>query len=66
MSYTPKHAKPASAKDVALSTYRGAFGTTAVTPGRHARQGTAEAQRMSRVGAETGQPRDARTPAKVG
>ena len=66
MSYTPRHAKPASAKDVALSTCRGAFGSTDLAPGRHARQGTAEAQRMPRGRAGAGQPRDARTPAKVG
>lgn len=66
MSYTPRHAKPTSAKDVALSTYRGAFGTTDTPPGRHACRGTADVQRMPRVGAETGQSRDARTPAKVG
>ena len=66
MSYTPKHAKPASAKDVALSTYRGAFGTTDTAPGRHARRGTAEAQRMPRASAATGPTRDARIPAKIG
>ena len=66
MSYTPKHAKPTSAKDAALSTYRGAFGSSDVAPGRHARQGNGEGQRMSRISAGTGQPRDSRTPAKVG
>jgi hypothetical protein len=58
MSYTPKHAKPASAKDVALNTYRGAFGTSDATAGRHARQGNESPQCMARAGAGTGQSRD--------
>ena len=37
MSYTPRHAKPASAKDIALSAYHGAFGSTEASSGRHAR-----------------------------
>jgi hypothetical protein len=47
MSYTPKHAKPASAKNVALSSYRGAFGTTEAAHGRHARHGNGQGQRAA-------------------
>jgi len=39
MSYSPKHAKPASAKDIAVSAYRGAFGSHESSSGRHARSG---------------------------
>jgi hypothetical protein len=39
MSYSPKHAKPASAKDIAVSAYRGAFGSNESSSGRHARPG---------------------------
>jgi hypothetical protein len=57
MSYTPKHAKPASAKDVARSTYHGAFGTAEAAPGRHARHGNGQAQRAT----GTAQARDSVT-----
>jgi hypothetical protein len=61
MSYTPKHAKPASAKDVALNTYRGAFGTADGTHGRHVRHVRPDGERAPhrpRAGAGTGQRRD--------
>ena len=37
MGYTPKHAKPASARDAGLNSHHGSFGIIEAASGRHAR-----------------------------
>ena len=55
MSYTPKHAKPASAKKVAPGAYRRAF--TEAVSGRHARPGKGQRTTSRRQATDVRIPR---------
>jgi hypothetical protein len=57
MSYTPKHAKPASLRD---ATQHGPLGITETATGRHARS-TAKLRRDSDAGARTRRPTTSRS-----